>query len=72
MNIFFKVFIEFATILFLFFMFCFLAVRHTAPRPGIEPALLALEGEGLTTRKSPNTHTLNLYLLDQDNRIHLN
>ena len=40
--------------------FCFLAMRQvgiSAPQPGIEPALPALEGEVLTTglpRKSPS------------------
>ena len=49
----FKVFIEFVTILFSVLYFGFLATRHVAkilaPRPGIEPAPLALEGEVLTT-----------------------
>ena len=46
---FFKVFIEFVTILLLSVLcFGFLAVRHS-PQPGIEPTLPALEGEVLTT-----------------------
>ena len=47
----FKVFIEFVTILLLFFMFWFFggeACGILAPRPGIEPAPPALEGEVLT------------------------
>ena len=46
----FKVFIEFVTILFLFFMFWFFgceARRILAPGPGIEPAPPALEGKVL-------------------------
>ena len=48
----FKVFIEFVTILPLFFMFGFFgreARGILAPRPGIEPTLAALEGEVLAT-----------------------
>ena len=46
----FKVFIEFATVLFLFL--AFLALRHkglSAPRPEIKPASPALEAGILTT-----------------------
>ena len=48
----FKVFIEFDTILFLFYGLTFLAERHggiLAPRPGTEPTPSALEGEVSTT-----------------------
>ena len=55
----FKVFIEFVTILFLFWGFSFLlffwffgheACGILAPQPGAEPILLASEGEVLITR----------------------
>ena len=47
----FKVFIEYITILLLFFFFNVLAflVLILAPQPGIVPTPLALEGEVLTT-----------------------
>ena len=49
----FKVFIEFVTILLLFYVFFWFfgheACGILAPRPGIEPAPPALEGEVLTT-----------------------
>ena len=48
----FKVFIEFVTILLLCYVFGFFwpeACGILAPRPGIEPAPPALEGEVLTT-----------------------
>ena len=48
----FKVFIEFVTILLLFFNFWFFgykACEILAPRPGIEPVPPAFEGEVLTT-----------------------
>ena len=47
----FKVFMEFVTILLLFYVLFFgLEARGIlAPRPGIEPAPPALEGEVLTT-----------------------
>ena len=51
-GFFFEVFIEFFTILFLFFMFWFFghkACGFSAPQQGIEPASPALEGEVLTT-----------------------
>ena len=47
---FFKVFIEFVTILLLFYDLVFLApeaCRILAPRPGVEPASSALEGKSL-------------------------
>ena len=51
MWIIFKVFIEFVTIVLLFFMFCFFgqeACGILAPRARIEPAPPALESEILT------------------------
>ena len=48
-----KVFTELVTTLLLFFMFWLFGHEASgilAPRPGIEPALPALEGEVLTTR----------------------
>ena len=54
-------FIEFVTILFLFYMFWFFdreACRILAPQPGIEPTLPALEGEGLTTEPPGKFHLL--------------
>ena len=48
----FKVFIEFVTVLFLFYVWGFFgceACEILAPRPGTEPASPALEGEILTT-----------------------
>ena len=48
----FKVFIEFVTILLLFYVLVFFgrkACGILAPRPGIEPVLPALEGKVLTT-----------------------
>ena len=51
----FKVFIEFVTILLLFYVLFFLAMRHVgflaplAPRQGIEPTSPALESKVLTT-----------------------
>ena len=54
-----KVFIEFVSILLLFFMFDFLDMRHVgilAPRPDIEPTPPAIEDEVLIARlteKSP-------------------
>ena len=48
-----KVFIEFVTILFLLFLFCFFdpeACGILTPWPGIKPAPPALEGEVLTAR----------------------
>ena len=47
----FKAFIEFVTILLLFYILVFghEACGILAPRPGIEPASPALEGEVLTT-----------------------
>ena len=56
----FKAFGEFVAILHLLFMFWILgtkACRILAPRPGIEPTALALEGAVLTTElpgESPN------------------
>ena len=47
MRTIFKVFIEFVTILLLFYVLCFLAMRPCeilAPQPGIEPSPPALEG----------------------------
>ena len=52
MDFFFEVFIEFVTILFLFFMFWFFghkACGFSAPQQGIELAPPALEGKVLTT-----------------------
>ena len=52
----FKVFIEFVAILFLFLCFGFLgheACEILAPRPGIQPAPPALEGEVLITTGPP-------------------
>ena len=49
---FFKVFIEFVTILLLFYIFWFFgheAYGTLVPRPRMQPAPLALEGEVLTT-----------------------
>ena len=54
----FKVFIEFGTILLLFYFFGPEAYEILAPSPWIEPILPALEGEVLSTgplRKSPIT-----------------
>ena len=45
----FKVFIEFVTILLLFWFFAREACGIPAPRPGTEPAPPTLEGEILTT-----------------------
>ena len=48
----FKVFIEFVTILLLFYVFWFFGLKARgilAPQPGIEPAPPAPEGEVLTT-----------------------
>ena len=45
----FKVFIEFVTILLLFWFYGHKACGILAPQPGIEPAPAALEGEVLTT-----------------------
>ena len=56
-----KAFIEFVTILFLFYMFWFFdheACRILAPQPGIEPTLHVLEGEGLTTEPPGKSHLL--------------
>ena len=59
----FKVFIEFVTILLLFYVLFFWvceACGILTPRPGIEPAPPALEGEVLTTGlpgKFPPPHT---------------
>ena len=56
----FKIFIEFVTILLLFYVFWFFdceACGILAPHPGIEPTPPALEGKVLTTGppgKSPN------------------
>ena len=50
----FKVFIEFVTILLLFYVLFFFgpeACGILAPRPGIEPTPSALEGEVLTTTR---------------------
>ena len=47
----FKVFIEFVTVLLLFFMFWFFGHETSGiltPRPGIEPTLPALEDKALT------------------------
>ena len=47
-----KAFLEFITVLFLFYVLIFLATRHVgilAPWLGIEPTFLALEGEVLTS-----------------------
>ena len=55
----FKVFIEFATILLLFYVFVFLgheACGILAPQPGIKPVPPTLEGEVLTTRMLGNSH----------------
>ena len=71
MNNFLKSLLNLLQYCFYFLCFVFLAVRHIVAQPGIKPAPLASEGKGLSTRKSPDTHTLNLYLLDQDNRIYL-
>ena len=53
----FKVFIEFFTILLLFYVFGFLAAKHEgSPQPGIKPAPPAMASEVLITRppgKSP-------------------
>ena len=56
---FFKVFIEFVTILLLFFVFRFWAMGHEtlAPSPRIEPTPPALEGEVLTTGQLRNPST---------------
>ena len=47
----FKVFIEFVTILFLFYVLAFWpwGMRISTPRPGVEPASPASEGKVLTT-----------------------
>ena len=48
----FKVFIEFVTILLLFYLLVFLALRHVGSslsEPGSKPLSSALEGEVLTT-----------------------
>ena len=52
MRTIFKVFIEFAKILFLFYVLVFLTTEACGilvPWPGIEPMPLALEGQVLTT-----------------------
>ena len=57
----FKVFIEFVTILLLFYVFWFFgpeACGTLAPQPGIEPARLVLEGEVLTTALPGKSHML--------------
>ena len=61
-----KVFLEFVTILLLFYVFGVLALNEScgilAPWPGIESALLALEGEVLTNGL-PGKSTLYIYIL---------
>ena len=59
----FKVFIEFVTILLLFYVFWLFGHETCgilAPSPGIEPAPPALEGEVLTT--GPHGKSQHLYL----------
>ena len=61
-----KAFLEFITVLFLFYVLIFLATRHVgilAPWLGIEPTSPASEGEALTTGlpgKSPQVFFSNL------------
>ena len=65
----FKVFIEFVTILFLFLWFGFLgheACEILAPRPGIEPAPPALEGEVLITTGPPGKSPRSVFLKMSD------
>ena len=68
----FKVFIEFATILLLFYIFWFFghkACGILAPRPGMEPAPPALEGEALTT--GPPGKSLNCFKCYSDLAFHI-
>ena len=64
MWIIFKIFIEFATTLLLFYVFWFFGPKACdilAPRPGIEPSPSVLEGEIITTgspEKYPSTSLL--------------
>ena len=62
---FFKVFIEFVTILLLFYVLIFWhgceACEILAPRPGIEPATPALEGEVLTTGLPGNSLSSHIF-----------
>ena len=62
----FKVFIEFVTILLLFYVFWFFgreACGILAPRPGIEATPLALEGEVLTTGLPGKSHVMYFELI---------
>ena len=56
----FQIFIEFVSILFLFYVLFFgrKAYRILAPRPGIEPTAHTLEGEVLPTGLSRKSHHL--------------
>ena len=58
--IYFKVFIEFVTILLLvcFWFFGYEAYQILAPRPGIEPVPPALGGKVLTTRPPGKFHKI--------------
>ena len=61
---FFKVFIEFVTILVLFYVLFFFgpeACGILAPQPGTKPILLALEGKVLITRL-PGKSLMDLFL----------
>ena len=69
----FKVFIEFVTILFLFLWFGFLgheACEILAPRPGIEPAPPALEGEVLITTGPPGKSPRSVFFKMSDIELH--
>ena len=58
-KIYFKVFIEFVTILLLFYVFWFFGPEECgilALQPGIEPAPPELEGEVLTTGPCGTSH----------------
>ena len=57
----FKSLYEFVTILLLSYVCGFLAMRHVgflAPQPGLESALLALEGKALTIGAPGKSHFL--------------
>ena len=51
-GLFFKIFVEFVTILFRFWFFYFEVCGISAPQPGIKPTAPALEGKVLTTGSS--------------------
>ena len=61
----FKVFIEFGTILLLFYVLAFdrRECRILVPRPGVEPTPPALKDEVLTTRQPGKSHS---HILEQE------